>query len=62
MHCHFVAVSLPDAWLQKCSVSVEGGSMNKFGRIFGAVALTLTVAGIIANLKDITRYVRIMRM
>jgi hypothetical protein len=36
--------------------------MNKLGRIFGAVALTLTVAGIIANLKDITRYVRIMRM
>ncbi len=36
--------------------------MSKFGKIVGGVALALAAAGILANLNDIRRYVRMMTM
>jgi hypothetical protein len=50
-------------WWPKCPGELtEGKFMNKFTKIFSAVVLALTAVGIAANFKDVTRYVRMMRM
>jgi hypothetical protein len=36
--------------------------MGKVARIIGGVVITLAAIGLLANLKDVTRYVRISTM
>ncbi len=37
-------------------------SLRKFASVFGAVVATAVAVGVIANMDDIARYIRISRM
>ena len=53
------------SWPRNCSFTGEGKKMEnlrKYSTLIGAVMATVAAVGILANLHDIVRYVRISRM